>query len=69
MVIGVLVSGILMGILATFGALIFGLPLWAAVLLYPVCGAFGSVGFILFALLRGRSDETVGPVPFGTSLR
>jgi predicted lipid-binding transport protein (Tim44 family) len=53
MVIGVLFSGILAGLMATTGALFFGMPLWFALLLYPIIGVVGALAFIGFALTRG----------------
>lgn len=54
MVIGIFLSGILAGLLGTIGGLTFGLPLWAALLLYPVFGTLGAFGFISIALAKGE---------------
>lgn len=58
MVIGVLLSGIVSGLAMTLGALMMGLPLWLAVLLYPVVGAFGAVAFIGFVFTVGKMGVT-----------
>ncbi|SEN32415.1 hypothetical protein SAMN05216227_101145 [Pseudorhodobacter antarcticus] len=69
MVIGILVSGIIAGLFATIGSLTFGLPIWAAVLLYPVAGSLGAVGFIVFAMARMSQKEPQPAVVFATQSR
>jgi hypothetical protein len=54
MVIGVLLSGIVFGVFATLASLLMGAPLWVAILLYPMVGAFGAGAFIAAAMLRSR---------------
>ncbi len=55
MVIGVLLSGVVFGLLATLGSLVMGAPLWLAIVLYPMVGTFGALGFIGMAFLRTQS--------------
>jgi hypothetical protein len=55
MVIGVLLSGIVFGLLGTVGTLVMGAPLWLAVVLYPMVGTFGALGFVGLAFLRMQS--------------
>lgn len=57
MVMGVLFSGIFTGLAVSLGALSFGLPIWIAVLLYPVLGTAGAIGFIGFALNREKTVQ------------
>lgn len=54
MVIGILFSGIIVGLIATISTLAMGLPVWAAVLLYPISGIIGSIGFISVVISRER---------------
>lgn len=54
MVIGVLSSGIFTGLFATIATLSFGLPLWVAILLYPIVGTAGAVAFISMTVTRGK---------------
>ena len=68
MVIGILFSGILAGLLATIGAITFGLPIWAAVLLYPAAGVCGAMGFVGLAMMRPVFRENPTTVEFATSL-
>jgi len=57
MVIGVMVSGILAGLVATIGSFSIGFPLWVALILYPVMGTLGAVAFIAFALSREKAKQ------------
>lgn len=57
MVIGVLLSGVIFGLFATLGTLVLGAPLWLAIVLYPLVGTFGAVGFIGMAFLRSQPSE------------
>lgn len=54
MVIGIMLSGLFVGLAVTIGSLLVGFPLWLALLLYPVAGALGSMGFVGIAF--GRSN-------------
>jgi hypothetical protein len=54
MVIGVLLSGIIFGLFAALGTLMMGAPLWLAIILYPLIGSLGSMGFIGLAFLRSQ---------------
>jgi hypothetical protein len=51
MVIGFLLTGIVVGLVSAIGALVMGLPIWAAILLYPVGGALGGLAAAMFAIL------------------
>lgn len=64
MVMGIMFSGIFTGLVVSIGALTFGFPLWVAVLLYPVLGTFGAIGFIGFALNRAKEPEQLAPAVF-----
>jgi predicted branched-subunit amino acid permease len=69
MVIGILFSGILTGLLATIAALSFGMPLWVAIIVYPIVGTAGAVGFIGMTLAREKSDEAEVSTKFATDYR
>lgn len=66
MVIGVVFSGIFTGLAMTIGALALGLPLWLAILLYPVVGTFGAIGFIGLALGREKTGTSKVSPSFAT---
>lgn len=57
MVIGVILSGILAGAFGTLGALTMGLPLWIAILLYPIVGTIGSISFISVSIRRDEEES------------
>ena len=63
MVIGVLFFGIATGLVATIAALFTSLPIWLAILLYPVVGTCGAAGFIGFLLLREKIAGRKGRKP------
>lgn len=69
MIIGVLFSGIIAGVLGTVGALALGLPLWIAIMLYPIIGTLGSIGFISVSLPRDTSAPAEASVEFAATLR
>ncbi|WP_211215441.1 hypothetical protein [Pseudorhodobacter ferrugineus] len=54
---GIMFSGIFTGLVVSIGALSFGLPLWVAVMLYPILGTMGAIGFIGFVLSRKPQHE------------
>jgi|GEM_PF-2390267 len=58
MVIGVVVSGIIAGLVATIGSFSVGFPLWAALILYPVVGTLGAVAFIAYALSSKKAKQS-----------
>ncbi|MGB3280818.1 MAG: hypothetical protein WBA92_16650 [Pseudorhodobacter sp.] len=60
MIIGVILSGFLAGFAALVGALSFGFPLWAAVMLYPIAGTAGAVCFISLIYGRHEASEAEG---------
>ncbi|WP_050524804.1 hypothetical protein [Pseudorhodobacter wandonensis] len=60
MVIGVLLSGIFFGLIASMASLLMGAPVWLAVIAYPMFGAFGAVGFIAMSFLRTDGAEHSG---------
>lgn len=66
MVMGVLFSGIFTGLVAAVGALTFGFPIWLAVVLYPIIGTFGAVGFISLALRRAKESRRDAAQEFAT---
>lgn len=68
MVIGILLSGIMAGLIATIGALTLGFPIWAAILLYPLVGTFGAMGFVGLAMTRPRLRKTPAKAELATSL-
>ena len=69
MVIGVILSGIMAGVLGTVGALTMGLPLWGAILLYPIVGTIGSISFISVSMRRGEEENAQRSNGFATEIR
>ena len=69
MVIGILFSGILAGLFATVGALSFGLPIWAAILLYPLAGTVGAMGFVALAMSRPIFLNSASSTEFATGIQ
>lgn len=69
MVIGVLLSGFLSGLFGTILALTAGFPLWVAILLYPMLGTLGAVGFITFAMTRSTDRVRADMPEFATEMR
>lgn len=64
MIISVLLSGFLAGFAALIGAISFGLPLWAAVMLYAIAGTTGAVGFMSLTFARLGTSEVEGAHEF-----
>lgn len=69
MVIGILLSGVLTAVIGTILALFAGFPIWMAVLIYPVIGAIGSIGFAALALWLSNTDAPGGMAELATSTR
>lgn len=69
MVIGVILSGILAGVLGTVGALTMGLPLWIAILLYPIVGTIGAISFISVSIRRDEEESGQQSNRFATEIR
>jgi hypothetical protein len=69
MVIGVMFSGIVAGMAATIGGLLFGLPVWLAVVLYPAAGALGAIAFIGLAFSRAATTNRSVSSGFAASYR
>lgn len=67
MVIGILFSGILAGLFATIGALTLGFPIWAAILVYPLAGMLGAMGFVSLAMARPKFRSPEIAAEFATS--
>lgn len=69
MVIGLLLTGIVTGLAASTVGLFFGSPLWLAILLYPVAGTCGVMGFVGFALTRKEIGEDTASTIFASEFR
>ncbi|WP_050527536.1 hypothetical protein [Pseudorhodobacter aquimaris] len=57
MVIGILFSGVLLAFGGMAGALFAGFPIWLALLMYPLAGTLGAMGFMALALLCKKGDD------------
>jgi len=61
MTVGLMFSGIIMGVLGVLWALSAGVPVVLALLLYPVAGSIGALGFLAVHLLQpDRVDDHAG---------
>lgn len=68
MVIGIVFSGIVAGLVAAIGALSMGLPLWFAIMMYPIIGTLGAIGYISVAMSREKFSDHVVQAEFATEL-
>ncbi|QCO56116.1 hypothetical protein EOK75_10470 [Pseudorhodobacter turbinis] len=57
MIIGILFAGILLALGTMIAALVAGFPIWLALMLYPVVGTIGAMGFVALALLLKKRDD------------
>ncbi|MDN5787428.1 hypothetical protein [Pseudorhodobacter sp.] len=68
MVVGVMFSGFVAGLLGVVASLTAGAPIWIAVLLYPLLGTVGAIGFVAIALARQSTKQAPELLEFATEL-
>ncbi len=63
MAVAVILLGMLSGLASVMAALIFGAPLWVALLVYPLAGVLSVGVFVAFAVAPRNCDpEDSAPV-------